>query len=123
MKLVHFRDQEFACKHCGKLPSNGMNPILLTKLDHLRCEIGAPIIVTSGYRCPLHNANVGGVKNSQHVLGNAADIVCNAVSVATLASKAKELGFDGIGVYPKSGFVHVDCRSNGNEPNEYTWVE
>lgn len=43
-------------------------------LDPLREAWGAPIIVTSGYRCPRLNAAVGGVKTSQHKLGQAADI-------------------------------------------------
>ena len=45
-----------------------------TVLDPLRESYGHPIIVTSGYRCPKLNSAVGGVKNSQHVLGQAADI-------------------------------------------------
>lgn len=43
-------------------------------LDPLREAWGAPIIVTSGYRCVRLNAAVGGVKTSQHTLGQAADI-------------------------------------------------
>ena len=43
-------------------------------LDPLREAWGAPIIVTSGYRCAALNKAVGGVKNSQHLLGEAADI-------------------------------------------------
>lgn len=43
-------------------------------LDPLRHAWGAPIIVTSGYRCPKLNKKVGGAKNSQHTLGQAADI-------------------------------------------------
>ncbi len=43
-------------------------------LDPLREAWGAPIIVTSGYRCVRLNAAVGGVKASQHTLGQAADI-------------------------------------------------
>lgn len=43
-------------------------------LDPLREAWGAPIIVTSGYRCPKLNKAVGGAKTSQHVLGQAADI-------------------------------------------------
>lgn len=43
-------------------------------LQPIRDAYGQPIIVTSGYRCPALNAAVGGVKNSQHVLGQAADI-------------------------------------------------
>lgn len=43
-------------------------------LDPLREKWGAPITVTSGYRCPKLNAAVGGAKTSQHLLGQAADL-------------------------------------------------
>ena len=43
-------------------------------LDPLREAWGGPIDVTSGYRCPMLNKAVGGVKNSQHLTGQAADI-------------------------------------------------
>ncbi|MDE6824939.1 MAG: peptidase M15 [Duncaniella sp.] len=43
-------------------------------LDPLREAWGVPIDVTSGYRCPVLNKAVGGVKNSQHLTGQAADI-------------------------------------------------
>ena len=44
-------------------------------LDPLRKAWGKPIIVTSGYRVPRLNEAVGGVKNSDHLYGKAADIV------------------------------------------------
>ncbi len=44
-------------------------------LDPLREQWGAPLIVTSGYRCPALNTAVGGVKTSHHKLGMAADLV------------------------------------------------
>lgn len=119
--MKYFTLQEFACKHCEQLPPGGMNPVLLEKLDALRERIGAPIYISSGYRCPYHNAVVGGVSNSQHVLGNAADIICSAVSVEQLANEAAAVGFDGIGRYYYDGFVHVDVRDNGNSPNYYQW--
>ena len=43
-------------------------------LDPIRRRYGAPIIVTSGYRCPALNTAVGGVANSHHIVGCAADI-------------------------------------------------
>lgn len=43
-------------------------------LDPLREAFGKPIYVTSGYRCPRLNAAVGGVANSNHMKGLAADI-------------------------------------------------
>ena len=44
-------------------------------LDPIRRCYGAPIIVTSGYRCPALNTAIGGVANSHHIVGCAADIV------------------------------------------------
>ena len=43
-------------------------------LDPLREAYGKPIYVNSGYRCTELNKAVGGVNNSQHVNGEAADI-------------------------------------------------
>ena len=43
-------------------------------LEPAREAISCPIIINSGFRNPRVNAQVGGVKNSQHLLGQAADI-------------------------------------------------
>lgn len=118
---THFDLTEFQCNHCGQLPPNGMNPILLYKLDQLRDRIGAPLYITSGYRCITHNAAVGGVSNSQHIKGNAADIYTDAMDATQLAELCKEIGFDGIGLYAQSDFVHVDVRDDGKSSNYYIW--
>lgn len=44
-------------------------------LDPLRARYGKPIHVSSGYRSKRLNAAVGGVSNSQHLYGQAADIL------------------------------------------------
>lgn len=44
-------------------------------LQPLRNHIGVPVIITSGYRCAALNKKIGGVPNSQHCLGQAADFV------------------------------------------------
>ena len=51
-------------------------------LEPLRQHYGKPIRVTSGYRCPLLNAAVGGVTNSQHLYGEAADLSVPSEAVA-----------------------------------------
>ena len=52
-----------------------IDDLVANVLDRLRSEWGRPIIVTSGYRCKELNAAVGGARNSQHLKGQAADIV------------------------------------------------
>ncbi len=53
-------------------------------LDPIRRRYGAPIIVTSGYRCPALNTAVGGVANSHHIVGCAADITTGSVENNTM---------------------------------------
>ena len=45
-------------------------------LDGIREKLGKPILINSGYRSPMLNKAVGGVANSQHLKGLAADVVC-----------------------------------------------
>jgi len=88
---------------------------LAAELDKLRQEWGSAIGVTSWYRPPAINAAVGGVSNSQHILGSAADIY-------TLNGLDEEFerwvstrwgGAVGYGVASGLGFTHVDLRGGG----------
>lgn len=45
-------------------------------LEQIRALLGAPLHIDSGYRCPALNKAVGGVANSAHLDGYAADFVC-----------------------------------------------
>lgn len=49
--------------------------LTINVLDPLRIAYGKPITVNSGYRSKALNKIVGGVANSQHLEGKAADIV------------------------------------------------
>ena len=113
-EIKYFKKSEFSCK-CGKY-CNGypaeidMNMVKIA--DQIRAKIGKPITVNSGLRCKTHNSNVGGVSNSQHLLGKAADLGCPPGCTPTqMASIAEEIMGDtgGIGTY--SGGIHIDTRS------------
>jgi len=68
----HFRRFELQCRCCAALQ---LDPILLVVLEWLRAAGGdQPLQVNSGYRCPTHNETVGGVPNSTHTRGLAADL-------------------------------------------------
>ena len=83
----------------------------------LRDFLGKPITVNSGYRSPEHNKKIGGVLNSQHVLGLAADIVVKGYTPHQLSNVIEDLIArgdmlqGGLGVY--SNFVHTDIGYNG----------
>ena len=113
-EIKYFKKQEFACK-CGKY-CNGypvdidMNMVKIA--DKIRHIIGKPVPVNSGIRCKTHNANVGGVSNSQHLLGKAADLGCpSGCTPEQMASIAESImgNTGGIGIY--SWGIHIDTRS------------
>ena len=92
---------------------------LVLLLQCIREHFGKAVTITSGYRTPAHNAKVGGSKSSQHLLGRAADIRVQGVSVEDVAAYAESLmpGWGGIGRYPvkagrTTGWVHVDTRAD-----------
>jgi len=108
---THFSKSEFAC-HCG-CGFNTPNKALLDVLEQLREKIGKPIQIMSGCRCRQHNRNVGGALQSQHTLGNAADIKIEGMKPIEVAEEASELlrSKGGIGLYKT--FTHVDVRPGG----------
>lgn len=57
-----------------------LNRLIAEILNPARHRLGKPIIVNSGYRCPRLNEAVGGVKNSYHLYGRAADITTGNIS-------------------------------------------
>ena len=78
MKLTdNFYLKEFASKDGADTPEDILHNLkrVAEQLQILRDYTELPIKVNSGYRSPEHNESIGGVSNSQHVLGKAADIV------------------------------------------------
>lgn len=67
-------------------------------LQPIRDKYDKPIIVTSGYRCKALNDAVGGARTSDHINGDAADIICSdnkelyRIIVHLIASKVIEVG-------------------------------
>lgn len=116
----NFKQSEFVCK-CGKckdIPEHLKDNIwhLSNELEKIRTALGKPIIINSGIRCPEHNKRVGGVKNSQHILGKAVDIRVKNMKAKDLYNFIKKLenmklvyiGY--MQLYEKVGFVHYDIR-------------
>jgi uncharacterized protein YcbK (DUF882 family) len=89
---------------------------LATELETLREMLNEPIIILSGFRCFTHNKEVGGVKNSQHMLGLAVDIYVKSKTphqIFLLARQRESFYKGGIGQYPRHDFTHLDIRENG----------
>ena len=111
MKLSkNFTRAEFKC-NCGKCDYDTVDVELVSVLQSLREHFKSPIKITSGNRCPEHNANIGGSKNSYHIRGRAADIQIDGVSPVIVQDylKAVYSGKFGIGSYAL--FTHIDTRT------------
>ena len=104
----HFKVKEFACKDGSAITF--IDDYMVTILELLRKKLGdKPIIITSGYRTPTHNAKVGGAKYSYHMRGMAVDIHVNEISAKEVA-KALDKIVDGCGIIAYESWVHFDVR-------------
>jgi uncharacterized protein YcbK (DUF882 family) len=112
----NFTLDEFASKDGAQTPPEVLENLrsLAKNLQVIRDEIGKPIKINSAYRSPEHNKAVGGVKNSMHVKGKAADIVVTGITPTQLSAiifmliEQKKIKQGGVGIYPN--FVHYDIR-------------
>ena len=94
-EIVHFKRDEFRCK-CGGKYCNGYpsepDERMVRIADQLRKNLGVPITVVSGLRCKTWNAIQGGVSNSQHMYGEAADIYAKGVSQSRVEAELDKIG-------------------------------
>lgn len=84
-------------------------------LEAVRVRLGcAPVIVSSGYRSPALNAAVGGSKNSQHMTGQAADIICPGFGgPAEVAAALRDSGIEYDQLILEFGrWVHISFAPN-----------
>ena len=107
-RIKYFRRNEFACSCCGEIV---VDEKLVLMLDLARELADVPFVITSGYRCPLHNEEVGGVKNSSHMLGLAVDIsVPDNVTRLKVIKGLIIAGFRRIGI--GKNFIHCDIDTS-----------
>jgi zinc D-Ala-D-Ala carboxypeptidase len=107
---AHFSKAEFACRCCGELK---IDKRLIAALEQLRALAGTAILIHDGYRCPGRNQEVGGVTDSEHTRGLAADVGIPGLSLQQMYDLALQIptfAAGGIGVYD-GGFLHLDVRS------------
>lgn len=85
-------------------------------LDPLRRLYGKPIIITSGYRCSELNKRVGGVANSWHTQGNAADIhVASLTEASKIFSNLQKIPSVDTALFehsPSGQWLHVQWNMN-----------
>lgn len=101
----NFSPRELACKGSGMIQ---IDVNALDRLQRLRTALNRPLLITSAYRSESHNRRVGGAPKSLHLTGRAFDVRMENHSPEQFVTMARKVGFDGIGYYPRQGFIHVD---------------
>lgn len=106
----HFSAQELSCKCGGKFCDGEYwhDEEFLDALEALRADLGVPLVINSGHRCPEHHKTVSKARYSRH-LKIAADISLKGHDRYALRDSARRHGFTGIG--QGASFLHVDRRA------------
>jgi uncharacterized protein YcbK (DUF882 family) len=90
-----------------------VEPLVLAAIYQLQTQFQAhEVRVVSGYRTPRAGTH------SNHGRGRAIDFILPGTRDEDVAKVARTRGFSGVGVYPVSGFLHVDVRDRS-----YFWVD
>ena len=111
----NFKSSEFDCHGSGCCLLTTIDDKLVKYLQLIRDYFNKPVNISSGYRCPTHNKNIGGATGSRHSKGQAADIYINGVAPIEIAKYAESIGIKGIGLYETSAdghFTHIDTRTS-----------
>jgi len=114
-EIRHFLVREFTCRHCGEVK---IESELIELLERLRQDMKVPIVITSAYRCPKHNQEIGGVPGSAHVKGYAVDIrVLDSKTRFYVVRWLLERGISRIGI--GRDFIHFDL--DPEKPQYVIW--
>jgi uncharacterized protein YcbK (DUF882 family) len=96
-----------------------MESAIVTALDYIREQCGFPIIISSGYRTPAHNTQVGGVDGSAHINGWAADLAIRTSQARyKVLYYAHEIGIHRMGIGPT--IIHLDLSPS--LPQDVVWL-
>lgn len=95
----------------GPLELERLKALCNTILEPLLQRYGAKMIVTSGYRSTELNRAIGGAKSSQHMKGEAADVVVAGVTPLTVCRWIeKNLRFDQL-IHEYGDWTHVSTAT------------
>lgn len=114
---------EFKCPCCGRGRVNKLLAQLLVKTRQILRQWNpeAKIIINSGFRCPEHNAEIGGSQHSAHCQGEAADLkaVDGKMRLALLTAII-HAGFTRFEVCKT--WLHVDVANDALHPSPWVGV-
>ena len=106
--IKYFKKSEWSCK-CGCGLDN-VNHTLVTVAERTRKYFNAPIIISSGLRCPTRNAQAGGVSNSRHLTGKAMDFCVRGKSAAQILAYVQKQPEIRYAYAINESYVHMDVN-------------
>lgn len=110
--IQYFSRKEFACKcnrYCDGYPAQ-MQRAVVELADRARAELRGVGYVSSGLRCSQHNANVGGVSNSRHLIGKAVDLRIEGKSARQTLAWAQKQPEVRYAYAIDTSYVHIDIE-------------
>lgn len=109
--IQYFKRAEFRCPcpRCGGFPAEP-DEQLVKLADQVRGHFGVPATVSSGVRCQAHNAEVGGVSSSRHLLGKAVDFSLRGLSSDTVLGYVGKLPGVHYAYAIDGSYVHMDVQ-------------
>lgn len=112
---THFSDKELNCQHCGEA---GMDPAFIEVLEKIRVDVGFPMPITSGYRCPNHPLEAKKSSPGAHAQGRAVDVAVSRSQAFEVIKSATAHGITGLGVDQKGDgrFLHLDIAKGIARP-------
>ena len=128
----HFKRSEFTCKcggkYCSPIHANP-DPRLVEICEIIRERVNVPIRISSGCRCKKWNEIQGGVSDSSHRFGFAADLHCDSIGSKKLFETIQELYKEGkipnlryCQRYIKKDFCHIDIDVDKKRNNRFATV-
>lgn len=106
----NFKEHEWNCKHCGK--PHQMQPHVMHQVQQLREMYGAPLVLTSAWRCEDHPSEAKKKAPGQHNKGTAVDIAVTSGAMAYKLIKIALCDLGATGFAYGNGFVHLDWRDS-----------
>ena len=119
--MKYFTEKELGIENASAEVKENMQKLVEKILDPLREKVGA-IKISSGYRSPEHNKKVGGSPTSQHITGQAVDLVPIKTDIDTVFSLIiREFKYDQVILEKKnSRWIHISYNEGHNRQKAMT---
>jgi len=121
--MKYFSEKELGIENASAIIKKNMEQLVNNILDPLREKVGA-IRITSGYRTPAYNKQIGGATNSQHCKGEAVDIFPLEKDIDDVfAMIIREFKYDQVIIERNSRgsrWIHISYKAEGNRQKAMT---